>query len=143
MTERGGGIEIELRETPSEGEWQAILDELVAFNRQAAGDPGYSLLSVLVREDGRVVGGLTGRINYGWLFIEMLALPERLRGQGIGTRVLRAAEEAARGRGCRGVWLDTYGFQAPSFYRRNGYEVFGELPDCPPGSSRLMMSKRL
>jgi ribosomal protein S18 acetylase RimI-like enzyme len=53
------------------------------------------------------------------------------------------AEDLARERGCVGVWLDTFDFQAPEFYRKHGYEQFGRLDDYPPGHQRLFFQKRL
>ena len=52
-------------------------------------------------------------------------------------------EGRARRRGCHGVWLDTFSFQAPDFYRSIGYQPFGELPDFPLGSRRHFLWKPL
>jgi len=137
---------IELTEDAPPEARAVILDGIRAFNAAATGHPaGPRPLSVLVRdgEGGAVLGGLTGRTSNGWLFIELFHLPEALRGGGLGARLLRRAEEEARARGCTGVWLDTFSFQAPDFYRKQGYQPFGELPDYPEGHSRLFLFKRL
>jgi GNAT superfamily N-acetyltransferase len=86
-------------------------------------------------------GGLTARITQGWLFVHLLAVVSK--GEGIGSRLMRAAEAEARARGCLGVWLDTYSFQAPGFYARLGYEEVGRIPDYPPGEARIFLAKRL
>ena len=52
------------------------------------------------------------------------------------------AEMRALERGCHSAWVDTFSFQAPGFYPRLGYEVFGEL-DYPPGHKRIFLQKRL
>ena len=49
----------------------------------------------------------------------------------------------ARERGCIGVYLDTYSFQARPFYERHGYAVVGVLPDMPPGGAMYYLAKRL
>jgi len=41
------------------------------------------------------------------------------------------------------IHLDTHGFQAPGFYAKLGYGVFGRLDDSPKGYSRYYMCKRL
>jgi ribosomal protein S18 acetylase RimI-like enzyme len=55
--------------------------------------------------------------------------------------MLLQAEQEAKARGCRGVWLDRYSFQARGFYERLGYAVFGILDDYPPGQSRIFLHK--
>ncbi len=73
-----------------------------------------------------------------WLWVA-----EPYRKRGTGSALLSKAEMAARERGCRGVYLDTFTFQAPDFYARNGYSEFGRLDDFPKGYSRIWFAKRL
>ena len=56
---------------------------------------------------------------------------EGLRRRGLGARLLAAAQREATRRGCRETQLDTHGYQAPGFYRRQGYQQVGELPGWP------------
>src|SRR5690349_11342657 len=71
---------------------QAVVDGLVAFNRSQT--PGFSgplaNIGLLLKhpETGAVEGGLTGRVSFGWLFVELLFVPEHLRGQGIGQQLM-------------------------------------------------------
>ena len=65
------------------------------------------------------------------------AVSAELRGQGWGRRLIEAAEAVGVQRGCQYVWLDTYSFQARPFYEKLGYQVFGQLPDHPPGHTRF------
>ncbi|MEJ1978891.1 MAG: GNAT family N-acetyltransferase [Acetobacteraceae bacterium] len=79
----------------------------------------------------------------GVMFIDLVYLPECLRGQDIGTRMIRMAEDEARRRGCRTGVLYTMTIQAPGFYQRLGWRVFGEIPCDPPGNSRIFLMKTL
>lgn len=88
-------------------------------------------------------GGVWARRYYNWLFLDLLVVPEHLRGQGIGTELLGRAEDVARAEGCIGVWLDTFSFQTPTFFSHRGYAAFGEIADHPAGRRRLFFSKRL
>lgn len=87
-------------------------------------------------------GGLWMVARRDWLFLDLFVLPAKARRQGLGSRMLAMAEAAARARGCVGVWLDTYGFQARPFYERHGYRVIGALPDFPAPWQRFFLAKR-
>jgi len=64
-----------------------------------------------------------------------------MRGAGLGRRLIKQAEEEAVRRGCRGVWLDTFSWQARGFYEKLGYSVFGTIDDYPPGHQRFFLKK--
>jgi GNAT superfamily N-acetyltransferase len=92
---------------------------------------------------GAVLGGLTGRTSLGLLFIDLVHLPDQLRGQGLGAQILREAEAEACRRGCQSGVLLTITFQAPDFYARHGWQEFGRIPCDPPGTARVFFRKRL
>jgi GNAT superfamily N-acetyltransferase len=135
---------ISMTSSPSDTDRKAISEGLHAYNEGQTGPTGHETVAVLLKsEEGDTVGGLWGRRYYDWLFIELLFVPANLRGQGFGRQLMRQAEAVARERSCLGVWLDTFGFQAPEFYRKLGYEAFGELPNQPRGSRRVFLRKLL
>lgn len=134
---------IELSDAGDDSVRTAIGRPLVAYNNAQTGISDHRPLAVMIREQGAVVGGLWGRTGYSWLYVELLVVPESLRGQGVGTTLMERAEAEAAQRGCRGVWLDTFSFQARGFYEKLGYRCFGELHDYPPGHARYFMTKAL
>lgn len=136
---------IELTSQPTEEDYLAILTPLRAYNVSRAGDAGAEKFALLVRDEDthEVLGGLYGKLLYRWMFIELLAVPEQTRGQGTGSRLMDMAEALAREKNCVGIWLDTFDFQAPDFYRKHGFTEFGRLEDYPPGHQRLFFNKRL
>jgi GNAT superfamily N-acetyltransferase len=115
------------------------------FNRETVGTSDDRPLGVLVSDPGtgKVLGGITGRTSLGLLFIDLFYLPAELRGSGLGAEILRRAEEEGRKRGCRSAVLYTISFQAPGFYQKCGWRVFGELACDPPGTSRIFLTKEL
>ena len=136
--------EIVVTDNPDEAPREVILSGLIAYNTARVGDTDHRPLAVLAADGkGGVLGGLWGSTAYSWLFVQYFWLPESLRGQGLGSEVLRRAEAEARRRGCRAVWLDTFSFQARGFYERQGYGVFGTLEDYPPGHRRFFLRKDL
>ncbi len=136
---------IVVADAPNEADRDAILRALIAYNDAAGGPSGFHPVAVLVQDPdtGETCGGLWGRIVYDWLLIELLAIPEAMRHQHLGSDLLARAEDVARARNCAGVWLDTYAFQAPDFYRRHGYEQFGVIDDHPRGGRRFFFKKTL
>lgn len=115
---------VEIREAVSAG--------LGSYNASQRPDPSAAPVVLAVSSaSGELIGGLVGRTAYGWLRVDWIWVLEAARGVGIGARLLSRAEDIARERGCHGVHLDTFGFQAPGFYERLGYEAFGELPHYP------------
>ena len=135
-------MQIEVTAEPSASDREAILGGLLGFIRIETGSVPVPL-AVLVRDEtDAVVGGLVGRTTAAWLYVELFWLPETLRGAGLGRRVMMAAEAEAVQRDCIGVHLDTYDYQAPGFYQKLGYEVFGSIEDHPPGHTRFWMRKR-
>lgn len=120
----------------------ALLRLIDAYNdaHTGLGEPERKL-AILLRDDaGAVQGGLLGVSYYRWLLLDILVLPEPMRGAGLGRRIVAAAEREALRRGCIGVWLGSYSFQAPGFYRRLGYREFGAL-DFPTGHSGIFLQK--
>jgi GNAT superfamily N-acetyltransferase len=138
------GYTLALTHDVSEELRKAIVAPLVEYNDSQAGPNQYRPIAVVLRDDANaVIGGLWGHTGYDWLFTQLLVVPASLRGRGVGSQIMRLAENEACARGCHGAWLDTFEFQARGFYERIGYECFGELQNYPAGFSRFFMSKRL
>ncbi|HEY4281439.1 MAG TPA: GNAT family N-acetyltransferase [Chthoniobacterales bacterium] len=128
----------------NEGAVQELRQNLVEYNFSCAGPENYLPLSLILRDiSSKLVAGLAGKIYYQWLFVELLWVSKDIRGHGHGRNLLSSAEDEARRQGCHQVWLDTFSFQAPGFYQKNGYTLFGELSGYPPGHQRYFFRKML
>jgi GNAT superfamily N-acetyltransferase len=145
MTPEAGDARLEVTDMPGAEAEAAIREGLSDYNLEKTGYRDYRALAILVRdpETGEVVGGLLGGTSFGLLRIDRFFLPERLRKQGLGSRVIRAAEEEGRRRGCSRALLTTLEFQAPGFYKRQGWEVLAEVAGDPPAPTRFLMTKSL
>ena len=115
-----------------------------AFNGPFVGEHGYKPLRLMVFRDGEEVpaGGIQAQCYGAWLHVLMVYLPEDLRRSGLGTALFDRIEAEAQARGCIGAYLDTLSWQARPFYEKRGYELFGTLPDSPPGHARYFLKKR-
>ncbi len=105
--------------------------ELDRHNAAAVGRDDLRELTVRVEAGGELVAGLSGWTWGTCAGVGMLWVHEQARGEGWGARMMTAAEEAARGRGCRQLLVSSFTFQAPDFYRRLGYTEFARSPDLP------------
>ena len=127
-----------------EPEWGIIGGGIRNYNIKQAGDDKYQNMCFVLRgPDEEIVGGVIGAIYWGWFHLDLLWVKEELRRRGYGHRLLTRAEDEARQLGAKNVYLDTFSFQAPDFYKKHGYQVFGELPDFPPGYQRYFLTKQL
>ena len=125
-------------------EWDIIGGGITSFNKQHAGEEHAQRLCFVVKDaDQTVLGGVIGIVYWDWLAVDLMWLPEALRGRGLGHQLLTHIEDEARRRGAKHVHLDTFSFQAPEFYQQHGYRVFGELKDFPPGYTRYYLTKEL
>jgi GNAT superfamily N-acetyltransferase len=135
---------ISLEDAPNPEDVQSVSKSLMRFNRQHAPDDHYRPITIFLRQsDQTLMGGLLGETYWGWLHVDILWLDEKVRGQGLGHKMLQLAEHEAWQRGCRGAHLDTMDWQALPFYEKLGYTVFGVLEDLPEGHKRYFLSKKL
>ena len=119
-------------------------DRLYEFNVQATGFSDGELYGIFLRDgDGTVVGGADGWTWCATCYVRHLFLPETMRGQGYGTKLMDRIEEEARARGCTMIVLESHSFQAPDFYRRRGFVVTGTVEGYPRGHRNFTFVKTL
>jgi GNAT superfamily N-acetyltransferase len=129
---------------PSFEDGEFLEEQLYHYNVEQTGYDDGNLLSIWIHNDANErLAGLHGWTWGGSCYIRDLWVHPDLRGQGYGTQLLQAAEQAARTRGCHHVVLESYSFQAPEFYQQHGYEVFAVLDDHPRGHRNYYLRKRL
>jgi GNAT superfamily N-acetyltransferase len=135
---------VSLENAPSRADVQLLEDRIIEYNvTQTGRDDGQELAIFLRDESNQIVAGIHGWTWAGWLELRYLWVQPELRGMGRGRQLLLAAEQEAVARGCEQVLLDTFSFQAPDFYRKLGYEVFGTLEGFPRAHQRYFLTKRL
>ena len=111
---------------------QRLSDELDAYNRAAAGAGEQREFTVRVDDArGHLIAGLSGWTWGTSAGIGMLWVREDQRRGGYGSRLLDAAEQVARDRGCERINVSSFTFQAPGFYERHGYLEVGRTEALP------------
>lgn len=102
--------------------------------------------TVLVAEDGDVVGFVMGFVNGEWGKVVTLdVLPERCR-EGLGRRLMEALEEEFASRGARASFLEVAveNRSALFLYANLGYAEIALIEDYyGPGEDALLMMKKL
>ncbi len=127
-------------------EWEYVSSKLAQYNvDQSEGlsnKPGKHI-SLSLKCDDKIIGGIVGRTIYMSFMIDHLWVDEQYRGLGYGTKLLFASEKVARERGCISSQTSSYSFQAPEFYQRRGYEVFGVFNGYPNDIKKFYLGKDL
>jgi GNAT superfamily N-acetyltransferase len=131
-------------EKPEESAWGIIGKGITNFNTQQAGDDKSQRICFVVQTSAReIMGGVIGAIYWDWLYVDLMWLKEEIRGRGYGHQLLTLLEGEAKRRGAKKAYLDTFSFQAPGFYKKHGYRVYGKLRGFPEGHQRYFMTKKL
>ncbi len=124
---------------------QRYLDnKLMGFNYDKI--KGYAFKKFLYKmtdESDLMIAGIDCMLGGGWLEIISLWVSERNRKKKIGEKLLFEAEKTAKEQACHGAYLYTYSFQAPVFYEKNGYKVFGVLENYHKNYAKFYMKKSL
>ena len=100
-------------------------------------------LAIFVREAGAIVAGISGWTWGDCCELQSLWVEPSLRGRGLATRLMAAAEAEAAARGCSQTVHFTYAFQARGLYERIGYELAGRVEGFPSGTDVLWYRKLL
>ena len=137
-------MQLSILDAPDRRDVEYLADRLDEYNMANTGIMDGRLLAIILRDHHNdIIAGL-----YGWTWgrcceVQTLWVHEQYRGQGLGTRLMAAAEGEARARGAAQMVLTTHSFQAPDFYRRLGFQPIGYVEDYPAGYQHIFMAKRL
>lgn len=129
---------------PNKKEIEFVNNALEKFNNMHVGPDNHLLLNIVEYDENQnVIAGILGGTYWGWFHIDILWVDENFRSKKIGSRLLIAAENEAKKRGCHSVHVDTMSWQAPDFYKKHGYELISELDNIPNGYKKFHFIKRL
>lgn len=121
-----------------------LAGKLMQFNESRARAYDFVALRLAIFDArGNLSAGLLGATGWSWLNIDILFVESTKRQSGLGRDLVRRALEISRQPGCIGAMLDTFDFQARGFYEKQGFTVFGELANMPPGHTRYWMRREI
>ena len=124
-----------------------VCDNLWGYNLRVTDgllkQPDVWINLVLKDEHGQVWGGIFCDTYLYCLYIDVMWLDERCRGQGYGQALINEAERIAREAGCTFAHTSTFSYQSPDFYQRQGYQIYAVLDDFPDGIKEYFLKKKL
>lgn len=129
----------------SDSDKEYLVNELVHYNSRQVPftqNKPFINLNYKIEVNGKIIAGIIS-VLYAWncLYIDLLFVEEKYRNKGYGKMLLKKLEKEALKFNCNLIHLDTFDFQAKDFYLKNGFEIFGILPDCPKGHTRYYLKK--
>ena len=81
-------------------------------------------------ENGKLIGTIDGKHESGVVYIGTLIVVEKARGRGVGTMLIKKAEEFGKKFGAHRIWLITGNDWLENiFYKKLGFKLIGNLPD--------------
>jgi len=118
-----------------------IGESFVIYANKNGIDLKYEEFCFVAEEEGQILGVITGKAYYNEVNIGDLIVDENHRGKDIGTKLVRHVEDSYKNKGFTKATLTTFGFQAPNFYPKLGYQLEFVREDPDPKLSKYFFSK--
>ena len=116
-------IEIEYKENLDEEYYKIIDDEFNKYAVKKGVECNYKPYNFIAKENDKIVGIITGHTYYKEVHIGDLIVLEEYRDKNIGRKLMESVEKHFNNKGFENMNLTTYGFQAPEFYKKCGFEI--------------------
>lgn len=111
---------------------------------QAKGLSPIRPFSIFIKDQKeQVLGGASGTLFYGSLYVDSLWVDETLRNQGWGKKLMYEAEKIGREHGALFVTLNTMDWEALPFYQKLGYSIEFTRTGYEKDSKMFMLRKNL
>ncbi|WP_338489299.1 GNAT family N-acetyltransferase [Ruoffia tabacinasalis] len=124
-----------------------IETELDLYNKQmkkVVQNEDYKKFSVVAKKNNKIIGGGVAYSSLYYIgYIDTLWVSNEFKNQSIGSHILNDLEKRMYNYGCEMCHVDTFDFQAPKFYQKNGYEIFGELFHSKQNLREYFLKKNL
>lgn len=127
---------------PSNNDAEILRRGLREFNRNAVGiESEYAFYAR--NNNDELLGGIIVTAEKSSIYIDILYVDEKYRGNGIGNKLIMKAEDEAIKRNIYYSTTDTFDFQAVNFYISNGYESIGIIRNYIEGHDKYYFRKKL
>lgn len=110
--------------SPKNDDTKIIWEGISEHAKQKKGLPPGKAFAFFIKDDlNNILGGCSGYIFYGSLYVDLLWVDESLRGKRYGSQMMQEAEKLARENNCNFIAVNTMDFEALEFYKKLGYTV--------------------
>lgn len=129
---------------PSVEDQKIMIDGLLAYHASKGHPRKTENYSVILKDKNNKILGLV-IVSFLWtgMHIDSLWIDEQVRNQDWGSKLMKLVETEAIKRGCTISYTDTFTWQAPGFYEKLGYKLYGKLENFPKDNSLSYYSKSL
>lgn len=117
---------------------------LKQYNEKYTGKQHFIPLRIVTKNaEGKIIGGISGIIIWGWLFIERLWINRDYQKLGLGSYLLGKAEIKALENGIIYSKINSPGDELKDFYTFHNYKLNCFLEDRPKGFNYYFLEKKL
>lgn len=136
---------ITLEENPEKDETKVLWDGLQEHAQLTRGLPptGKSFAFFIKDDHAQIKGGCSGYLFYGCAYINLLWMEKTLRGQGLGTQLMKRPKEFAKENQCSFMSVNTMDFEALDFYQKLGFHIEFERKGFDKNSIMYFLRKNL
>ena len=118
--------------------------EFTEYGKEKGVDVNYEdFLFIAKDDDGEIIGAITGHAYYNEVYVGDLIIGKNHRREGLGSKLIKAVEDAFKGKGYDIMTLTTFGFQAPIFYQKLGFEIEFIREQKDTKINKYFLSKKL
>jgi ribosomal protein S18 acetylase RimI-like enzyme len=137
-------LRFEFQEDPSPDNEKILFDGLNDDASEKMQMSPIRTFGIFVRDpEDKSIGGLSGILMYGSLYVDMLWVHKEYRQQSLGTELMNKAERIARENGCTFSTVNTMDWEALPFYQKLGYHVEFVREGFVKNTKMLMLRKQL
>lgn len=135
---------IQVNGEPNPIDKQVMVDGMLAYHASKGHVRKSEAFSILMKDSSEKLLGCV-MVSFMWngMSIQSLWVDDSMRGQGLGRRLMTMAEEAGIKHGCTIAYTDTFTWQAPRFYEKLGYTLYGKFEGFPKDNALSYYCKKL
>lgn len=117
-------LHISFESNPKASDIEILADGIKAYAKEKKALTPWDYFAFFIRDqDNTIMGGCDGNALYGCLYIDQLWVSEPIRHSGWGSKLIHAALDYGKKRGCTFANVDTMDWEALAFYQKLGFTV--------------------